>query len=121
MSFFFIDFSTTPPPTLYPADGITAYTRRSIWLLALYQGITSLSADALGVLADAAFHGVHDAPHWPATRRATLRALGMLAALSLGGGISIAVETLALFCPQKGADGRLLLAFCNAPSIFDRL
>lgn len=73
------------------------------------------------MVADATFHGVHDAAHWPVGRRATLSALGMLAALSLGGGVSIAIEILALFCPQKGADGRLLLAFCNAPSIFDRL
>ena len=76
----------TSPPHPTPADGVTAYTTRSIWLLALYQCITCLTADALGVVADATFHGVHDAAHWPVGRRPTLASLGMLAALSLGGG-----------------------------------
>ena len=80
-----------------------------------------MTAEGLGVLIDQGFHGIHDARHWPATRSATLRALGMLTAVSLGGGISMGVEILSLFCPQRGGDGRLLLAFCNSASIFDKL
>lgn len=88
---------------------------------ALYQALTVLTFDGLGVAVDAGLHGLHDAAHWPRSRRALAKTLATIALLCLIGGGRIALEIVMLFCPTEGEGGAALLAFCNAPSIFDRL
>jgi len=114
----------TPPLSLLPpssADGVAAYATKGIWVSALYQALTVLAFEGLGVAADAGLHCLDDEAHWPRSRRALAAALATISLICLVGGTQIAMAIVLLFCPTTGAGGEALLSFCNAPSIFDRL
>ena len=65
--------SPTRPLSLLPpssADGVAAYATKGIWISALYQALTVLAFEGLGVAADAGLHCLDDEAHWPRARRA---------------------------------------------------
>ena len=103
------------------ADGVNKYPIKSIWLSALYQAITTFIAEGIALIVDAVFHGIDYRKNWPLTRKGAFTFLGWLLLIAFVGGSRICFDILILFCPSVNAEGKSMMSFCNAPSLFDRI